>query len=123
MGFWDGIKSFGNKIMDSVGSGINKVMDVAKGARDAVNSAYNTISKIPVIGQAVDALSNAPIPLAKMSLGVTILTYNNNEVLFSSLRHLYENTDFTFFNQVEVHILAQCCGKAYKIVSKKRFFV
>ena len=48
-----------------------------------------------------------------MSLGVTILTYNNNEVLFSTLRHLKENTDFTPFDDIEVHILAQCCGKAY----------
>jgi len=48
-----------------------------------------------------------------MSLGVTILTYNNNEVLFSTLRHFYENTDFTPFSNIEVHILAQCCCKSY----------
>ena len=64
MGLFDFVKSVGNKIMDTVGSGYNRVMDVAKGARDAVNSAYNTISKIPVICQAIDALTNAPIPMA-----------------------------------------------------------
>ena len=48
-----------------------------------------------------------------MSLGITILTYNNNEVLFSSLRHLYENTDFTLFSNIELHILAQRCCKSY----------
>ena len=47
-----------------------------------------------------------------MSLAITVLTYNNNELLFSTLRHLVENTNFTQ-EGVEVHILAQCCYQAY----------
>ena len=31
-----------------------------------------------------------------MSLAITVLTYNNNELLFSTLRHLVENTNFNF---------------------------
>ncbi len=48
-----------------------------------------------------------------MSLAVTFLTYNNNELLFSTIRHLFRNTDFSLFNNIEVHILAQCCCKSY----------
>lgn len=48
-----------------------------------------------------------------MSFGITILTYNNNEILFSTIRHLIENSNFSQFEGVELHILAQCCSKAY----------
>ena len=49
--------------------------------------------------------------LNKMSFGITILTFKNNEILFSTLRHLVERTNF--IKNTEVHILAQCCSKAY----------
>lgn len=48
-----------------------------------------------------------------MSLAITFLTYNNNELLFSTIRHLFEYTDFTLFQTIEIHILAQCCHKSY----------
>ena len=46
-----------------------------------------------------------------MSFGITILTYRNNHLLFSTLKHLVERTDF--IENTEVHILAQCCSKSY----------
>jgi O-antigen biosynthesis protein len=49
--------------------------------------------------------------LNKMSFGITVLTYKNNEILFSTLRHLVERTNF--IQNTEVHILAQCCSKSY----------
>ncbi len=64
MGLFDFIKSGFNKVMGGVSSGVNKVMDVAKGARDAIQAGYNTVKNIPILGQAVDSITNAPIPFA-----------------------------------------------------------
>ena len=46
-----------------------------------------------------------------MELAITVLTYNNNELLFPMLRQFIENTDIP--QQTPIHILAQCCSRAY----------
>jgi hypothetical protein len=46
-----------------------------------------------------------------MTFGITILTYNNSNILFSTIRELINKTNFSL--NTEVHILAQCCYKSY----------
>ena len=54
-------------------------------------------------------------------LGITILSYDDNHILFSTLKALFENTNFSKISPVYFFILNQKCSKSYNKTTEHLF--
>lgn len=65
MGFfsnlWNGIKNVGKKIFGGIGDVGKKILKIPNAIKSGVTKVYDFVKKVPVVGDVVQSVANAPI--------------------------------------------------------------
>lgn len=97
-GIWGGLKSAGRGIWHVIKKGANVVGNAVGAVRDGVKGAINTITNIPVLGQAIKSLAHIPIPvLGGLSINSVLQTADRGCSIVKDVQDLingHPNPDF-----------------------------